>query len=355
MGEFANLLEVCQACDNVTYPFTTKEYPTEDERPVPFTFRTVDRDQERLIGYIDAAFVPAFLRTAQKFTSASDVPFEFFTAHRDTPETHQPVELEADSEPLLGVGEYYAKVLLANHLKSFEERTRVFHQFILALRASGFFPCLEGWRNEQLPVYGEDTYPKRAAFTMERAATPIFGIMTYGVHVNGYHRTPDGALRMWIARRSATKPTYPSMLDNVVAGGITFGDGVLGSVIKECHEEASLPATIAMRAQPVGTVTYYSSTVRGMQPEVQFAFDLEIPADYPLRPCDGEVQAFYLMDMDELRAKLLAGEFKPNSALLAIDFMVRHALITPENEPDYLEIIASLHRSPPFPGPSFAS
>lgn len=38
----------------------------------------------------------------------------------------------------------------------------------------------------------------------------------YGVHVNGYTVGSDGEVSMWLARRSATKQTYPGLLDNVV-------------------------------------------------------------------------------------------------------------------------------------------
>ena len=46
-----------------------------------------------------------------------------------------------------------------------------------------------------------------------------FGARAYGVHVNGYVRTPDGGIELWVARRSKTKPTWPGMLDHIVAGG----------------------------------------------------------------------------------------------------------------------------------------
>jgi len=35
--------------------------------------------------------------------------------------------------------------------------------------------------------------------------------------------------------------------------------------------------------------------------------------------------------------------FKPNCALVLLDFMIRHGLITAENEPNFLEIMTRLH------------
>ena len=38
------------------------------------------------------------------------------------------------------------------------------------------------------------------------------------MHINGYVSGAEGQ-RLWLARRSATKPTWPGMLDHIVAGG----------------------------------------------------------------------------------------------------------------------------------------
>ena len=43
-------------------------------------------------------------------------------------------------------------------------------------------------------------------------------LQAYGVHINGYTWEEDG-LHMWLARRSNSKPTWPGMLDHIVAGG----------------------------------------------------------------------------------------------------------------------------------------
>lgn len=43
-------------------------------------------------------------------------------------------------------------------------------------------------------------------------------LQAYGVHINGYVVGAQGQ-RLWLARRSASKPTWPGMLDHIVAGG----------------------------------------------------------------------------------------------------------------------------------------
>lgn len=73
---------------------------------------------------------------------------------------------------------------------------------------------LLGWRNEQFPVYGDATRDDNVAFVIERAGTPLFGISQFGAHLNAYVREPDGTIKLWVARRSRTKQTWPGMLDN---------------------------------------------------------------------------------------------------------------------------------------------
>jgi isopentenyldiphosphate isomerase len=104
---------------------------------------------------------------------------------------------------------------------------------------------------------------------MERCATPLFGVLTFGVHLNGYIKTKQGQLNMWIAKRAKTKSTWPGWLDNTVAGGIPYTLNVTESVVKEAMEEASLSMEIAEKAVPVGAISYFIETQNGLQPEVQ--------------------------------------------------------------------------------------
>jgi len=50
------------------------------------------------------------------------------------------------------------------------------------------------------------------------------------------------------------------------------------------------------------------------------------------------------MTVPEVLACLQRGEFKPNCGLILVDFLVRHSLVTPENEPNYLELVWHMHR-----------
>jgi hypothetical protein len=86
-----------------------------------------------------------------------------------------------------------------------------------------------------------------------------------------------------------------------------------------------------------------------LQPEVEYTYEMELAEGEEPRPGDGEVAEFRLWGVEEVVAALRRGEFKPNSAVVVVDFLVRHGVVTPENERDYVEIVARLHRRLEFP------
>lgn len=216
------------------------------------------------------------------------------------------------------------------------------------------FEILEGWRNEMYPIYGPGG---EFLLEMERCATPLFGVVSYGVHVTGYVQDDENGLRIWVPRRSRTKQTFPGMLDNTVAGGMSTGELPFECVVRESMEEASLPEDVVKaNAVPTGCVTYvYVRDERAggetglLQPEVEYIYDIKLPADVIPTPCDSEVEEFNLWTIEQCKQALANGEFKPNCAITLIDFFIRHGVLTPENEPDYLEIVARVHRRLEFP------
>ncbi|RCI02923.1 hypothetical protein CU098_012753, partial [Rhizopus stolonifer] len=52
-----------------------------------------------------------------------------------------------------------------------------------------------------------------------------------------------------------------------------------------------------------------------------------------------------------VKQTILNGEWKVNSAIVMIDFMLRHSFITPDEDPDYIQISYHLHRKLQFPTP----
>lgn len=151
--------------------------------------------------------------------------------------------------------------------------------------------------------------------------------------------------------------TYPNKLDTTVAGGVPAHQTPWENVLSEADEEASLPRELIERsARSAGALTYMgvSGEANGGEEQlicsdIVYVFDMEVEADVKPVPKDGEVKEFYLMSVEEVREALRRGEFKTNSAVVMIDFFIRHGTITPENEPDYVEIVTRMHRRLPFP------
>ncbi|KAI8907460.1 NUDIX hydrolase domain-like protein [Powellomyces hirtus] len=216
------------------------------------------------------------------------------------------------------------------------------------------FLCLKGWRNERYCVHGSRS--EGVIMQLERAAVGLLGVRAYGCHLNGYTRTPEGQVKMWIAKRSDTKQTYPGMLDNLVGGGLATTTNPLENIIKECGEEAGLDIAAAFKVVSTGVLCFFlDDSERGWVPDTEWVYDLELPSSFDPQPVDGEVQAFHLWDLETVKEHLHKGEFMNESALVVIDFLIRFGLVTAMNEPDYIEIVARMHRSLPQPGPRFGS
>jgi 8-oxo-dGTP pyrophosphatase MutT (NUDIX family) len=174
------------------------------------------------------------------------------------------------------------------------------------LAREGFIP---GWRDERCRI--EDL------FEVERAAARPFGLTTQAVHVNGV----VAGKGMWIARRSIAKATDPGMLDNLVAGGMTAGLSQMDVLVKEAWEEAGIEAHLARSATRGGTLRVLREVPEGVQSEVIYVYDLELPARFEPRNQDGEVAAFMLLPFE----KVLQERLTYDAALVAQDYFSRKA------------------------------
>ncbi|KAK4955250.1 hypothetical protein LTR10_007445 [Elasticomyces elasticus] len=191
---------------------------------------------------------------------------------------------------------------------------------------------------------------------VERFAAALFGLTQRGAHLVAYTNDAQVGMKLWIPRRSAHLYTYPGMLDTTVAGGIKSGSSPFLTIIEEAQEEASLPEMLVRQhARSRGAISHLSLTGKGFRgeqglvvPDFIYVYDMELPFDVVPKPCDDEVGEFSCMSIEEVQATLLNGEFKPDSAAVLIDFLVRHSFIIPENEPDFVEISMRLHRRLPF-------
>lgn len=216
------------------------------------------------------------------------------------------------------------------------ERSAPVNRVLADLHQQG---VIGGWRDELYPVSSRWSEPP--CLLIERAAVPLFGVKGYGVHLNGFVRD-QGHLLMWVGRRADNKPTFPNKLDQLAAGGQPYEIGLYDNMRKESHEEAGIPMALSERIRSVGTVAYAMRTRGGYRPDVIFNFDLELPRDFVPVNNDGEVAEFYLWPIERVVETVeKTEEFKFNCALVVVDFLIRHGVITSEH-PDYMAISQGL-------------
>jgi 8-oxo-dGTP pyrophosphatase MutT (NUDIX family) len=232
-----------------------------------------------------------------------------------------------------------AGVHLAPPAEDFAGRSAALAGAHEALAAAGLAPPPRG---ELFPVTLD--LPWRALCAVDRGFVPSLGLRAFGQHVNGWVRRPDGGLQLWLGRRARDRENAPGRLDNLAAGGLPHGIGLAENLVKECWEEAAIPAQLARRAMPVGYVAYRGTVRHGLRHDILYCYDLELPTDFTPRCNDGEVERFERVDVEEV-ARLVAETeaFKPNCNLVVIDFLVRHGLYRPE-DPGYREVVAALRQ-----------
>jgi thiamine pyrophosphokinase len=225
---------------------------------------------------------------------------------------------------------------LAGRLRGEGARTAALERLAAALAGRGHFRL----RDEAFDVRATPDGPVLAR--LDRGALPAFGIMSQGVHVNGFVRRPDG-LHLWVGWRSRAKPVAPGRMDNIVAGGIPAGLGPEETLVKEAAEEACLPADLAARAVPAGRVSYVMANEEGLRRDVLHCFDLELPEGVVPRPGDDEVERFELRPAAAvLREVAEADRVKFNVNLVLIDFALRHGLLPDLADADRRQLRAGL-------------
>ncbi|KXH27450.1 thiamine pyrophosphokinase [Colletotrichum nymphaeae SA-01] len=220
--------------------------------------------------------------------------------------------------------------------------------------------------NEMWPLYGITKFPSGFVCGL----SPVFGIVTTGVHLNIYKRDINDIndpkkFCIFVARRSKQKATFPGMYDQCAAGGYQYAGGGFGKdkdksaeecLKREVEEEltSSLPPTWLKDVKKASPIQFavlrderWGENFFGA-PElgVKIPFDLEVEEDPIFKPNPKEVKLVEKKSVDEIVKDLLNGEFKPNSALVMIDFLIRHHClgdVSPGNVLDKINQILQKH------------
>jgi 8-oxo-dGTP pyrophosphatase MutT (NUDIX family) len=228
---------------------------------------------------------------------------------------------------------------------SYEARTAAMADVVSTLRDERL---VTGWRDEAFPVAASFYAPP--LFAIERAAVKAFGIRYYCVQLNGLVGAGESQ-RMWIGRRAMSKPIGPGKLDQIVGGGVPLGYSLAEALVKECAEEAGMPAALAGRARPVGAITILAEEDGGLWHETLFNYDLTLPDDFAPKNTDGEVESFELMSVAEVRNRLESSDdFLFDVVPLLADCLMRHGHLSAD-DPDYVPLAELLAAEPNLGAP----
>ena len=198
MAPLHTFLDLINICDNFHISTPNPSNPFDTEQLFPFTL--TPSPTSPVIGLIRPAIF-AQLRSEIDRGRGKQEPAVWAIQDTETPRL---------------------RVSFASGISTPSVRTEAMKKLCEQWRDTGLFEDTIGpnkWRGELYPVYrdpfgvhdkiyGEEYEDDEGnyAFEMERSAAPLFGIVTYGVHMTIYHDSEDG-MKIWVPTRARTKQT----------------------------------------------------------------------------------------------------------------------------------------------------
>lgn len=169
------------------------------------------------------------------------------------------------------------------------------------------------WRDEQLAV---TNVQGAVVGTVERGAVRVLGIATRAVHLVGL--APDG--RMWVQRRSLTKPNHPGKWDTLMGGMVSAQDSLHQALARETWEEAGLEVAALTQVVHGGHVDFSRPSREGggvgfMRERIDW-FSAQVPEGQVPHNQDGEVDEFALLPIPLLCERVAQGHFTPEAGLV---------------------------------------
>ncbi|KAH8748422.1 hypothetical protein F5883DRAFT_653123 [Diaporthe sp. PMI_573] len=237
------------------------------------------------------------------------------------------------------------RLLTMVRTRTFQERTQVMRDMLLSAVDEGAPTKPRKFYNENLRIVSSEG---EHVLDMDRSGLDPFGVVSFSAHMIGFVRDGNDT-KYWVPKRSATKLTVPNKLDSTVAGVVRSGEWPLDCMVRKIAVEASVPKeyTIAKIAA-CGTISYQMSITSrgkpGCQHIISYLYEMEFGREVIPQPGNDEVERFTPMTLDNVKAALMEGEFVPNRAMVWLAYLVRHGIMTPENEPDFSEVCQRLHR-----------
>jgi 8-oxo-dGTP pyrophosphatase MutT (NUDIX family) len=192
---------------------------------------------------------------------------------------------------------------------------RGLHRLALALRAAGLAHV---WRDERLAVCDGGGI---ALASVERAVVRVLGIATRAVHLVGF----DTRGHVWLQQRALTKPNDPGLWDTLMGGMVSADDTLETALERETWEEAGLHLHALQDVEPGGWVHIErpvdDGTRHGYVVEDICWSRCTLPDGMVPVNQDGEVERFECVAPREVVARLEAGLFTDEAALVLLQAM----------------------------------
>ncbi len=109
---------------------------------------------------------------------------------------------------------------------------------------------------------------------------------------------------------------------------------------REAYEEAGVNKPLIKQSSLSGTLNYnWRNKKYSLRRDILYLFELEVDNQFTPYCKDGEVENFQLLDWQDVLENIKeTNNFKKNSALVIIIFLIKKGLINPYNEEEYEEI-----------------
>jgi 8-oxo-dGTP pyrophosphatase MutT (NUDIX family) len=184
---------------------------------------------------------------------------------------------------------------------------------------------IRAWRDETFALLNPADGDVLAM--VERASCRFWGSLTRGAHCNGYVADTNGRpTHLWVARRAWSKATDPGKRDNMVGGGVPFGQTPLETLLREGWEEAGLARPVMQQATAGRIIRVDCDVLEGRMVEDIHVFDLALSPELRPENQDGEVAEFTLMTLAEAADCAAAGDMTTDAALVTLDFLLRRGV-----------------------------
>ncbi|KAF4438422.1 NUDIX hydrolase domain protein [Fusarium austroafricanum] len=228
---------------------------------------------------------------------------------------------------------------------TFEERTQVMRETLLQAVENQATTSPRKFYDEALRVVSSEG---EHVLDMDRSGLDPFGVISYSAHMIGFVKD-EHDIKFWVPERSSTKPTVPNKLDSTVAGVVRSAEQPIDCMLRKVAAEASVSAEYTKaNIASCGTISYQMSITSagkpGCQHIISYLYEMEFKDGVVPRPGNDEVGKFTLMTQESVIAALMNGEFVANRAMVWLAYFIRHGILTPENDPDFVEICQRLHR-----------